>query len=246
MEVLVVLVIIGCIIWAVTDEFSINKRNKEQAFEKQKITEVIVSKLNEAKNQNFNPTQTIWSHDEDRLLGLDDNIKKIGYFTPKEYKFYTYRDILRSEILVDGVQVTKTSRSSQLGGAILGGILAGGVGAIIGGLSASQETQTNINRIDINVIVNDVSSPQLIINVFNSRGDSKEKMDYARHWHNLMSVLIRQADLEDKEKEDTRLNKYTNNETKSLADELEKLASLLEKGLLTKEEFDKEKSNLLT
>jgi hypothetical protein len=150
---------------------------------------------------------------------------------------------------VDGAQVTKTSRSSQLGGAILGGILAGGVGAIIGGLSATQETTTDVKQIDLNIIVNDTSSPQLMITMFksgiNSPVDKKPAMDNARHWHNLISILIHQADLEDEKQENYQGSQTSAGGNLSIAVEIEKLGSLLEKGLLTREEFEQQKNNLL-
>jgi hypothetical protein len=245
-----ILIIVVCIICSVWSDWDTKKKKIQREDLRESSSVLIGAKLEDAKHHNFNPTQTLWSLENDRLLGLDENIKKIGYFTENNYKLYSYRDILRSEILIDGVQVTRTSRSSQLGGAILGGILAGGVGAIIGGLSASQETTNEIKRVDLNIIVNDTSSPQLAITLIKPESGiiearNKTYKDEASHWHNLISVLIHQADLEDEKNETIPISHPTSSGTQSLADEIEKLASLMEKGLITKEEFEKQKANLI-
>ncbi|MCS0543276.1 hypothetical protein NXY55_25175, partial [Aeromonas veronii] len=204
------------------------KDNEKTESRRKTSSDQIITKLNDAKNQNFNPTQTIWSQEKESLLALDEQIKKIGFFNRDNYKIFLYKDILRSEILVDGAQITKTSRTSQLGGAILGGVIAGGVGAIIGGLSASQETTNEVKRIDLSVIVNDSSMPQLLINLVTSertltKENTNHYMGIARHWHNLMSVLIHQADVEDEKNAAIQSSKVVSN---SIADEIEKLALL--------------------
>jgi len=76
---------------------------------------------------------------------------------------FSYKDILESEVIIDGETVTKTSRTSQVGGAILGGIFAGGVGAVIGGLSGKTASKEKVKTIQLKIIVNDIKNPLQII-----------------------------------------------------------------------------------
>jgi len=114
----------------------------------------------------------------------------------------SYRDILSVEIHEDGGAVTSTSRASQAGGALLGGLALGGVGVLIGGLSGSSKTSNTIERVDSRITVNDTKSPIHDIQFWGGQVNrnspfyirsSKE----ARHWQGLIEVFITKADAED-------------------------------------------------
>jgi len=116
-----------------------------------------------------------------------------------ELEVLSYKDILSSEIFEDGNTVTRTSRTSQLGGTLLGGLALGGVGAVIGGLSGKQISSYKVSNVDLRLIVNRTTSPVYDINFMNVEGQKKglvykEAMQQARHWHSLVEVLIRRAD----------------------------------------------------
>jgi hypothetical protein len=53
---------------------------------------------------------------------------------------FTPGEVVSCEILKEGVTVTKTSRGSQIGGALLGGVVFGPWGAVVGGLSGKKIT----------------------------------------------------------------------------------------------------------
>ncbi|MFE1242953.1 SHOCT domain-containing protein [Fictibacillus sp. NPDC058756] len=233
-------------------------KNKE---EDRKATESIEKsqKIYEATRSlnDFKVTQRFTSYDSEMTLLLDEDSKKLCliYTSNQSKEIYNYSDILSSEILEDGVTVINTSRSSQIGGALIGGVLAGGVGAIIGGLSAQKTSTNKVNKVDLKIIVNNTKSPYKLINILTTNDidingnpspierDSqkyKDAMNNANHWHNLISVLIKQADLED--------NKATksNQTSGSLADEIKKLSDLHKAGILTEEEFNNQKLKLLS
>ena len=162
-------------------------------------------------------------------------------------RIISYNEILSCEIYEDGAVVTKTVRSSQLGGALIGGLALGGVGAIIGGLSGSTKTSDKVNRIDIRITVNDTKNPLHDVN-FLLGECPRESIFYksanqqARHWHGLVDVLIKRADMDDKAKHAPVQQPATS----SLADELKKLAELRDLGVLNAEEFQEQKNRLLS
>ena len=55
-----------------------------------------------------------------------------------DIKFISCKDLLQVELLEDDFSVTKTERTSQIGSALLGTILAGGFGAIVGSLTSKK------------------------------------------------------------------------------------------------------------
>jgi len=184
-------------------------------------------------------------------IAIDDNRKKVCFITNINKtiisKVVEYKDVLSSEIIEDGQNIIKTSRGGQLGGAILGGVLAGGVGAVIGGLSSSHTSSTKVYNLALQIVIKDTKKPNYVINFINfeiekSNPHYKTMIEQARYWHSIMSVIINQAETEEKVSE--RI--ITKIPSISIADEIEKLAGLLKAGLITDEEFNKQKVKLLS
>lgn len=177
------------------------------------------------------------------------NIEKVKY----DVKTFSYKDILESEVVIDGETVTKTSRKSQVGGAILGGILAGGVGAIIGGLSGKTSSKEKVKTIQLKIIINDTKNPLQIITFLNEDTSivrSNEKFIKANkevmHWHSLFKVVIDIADKEEKSTQVIQNNINGTNATFNSADEIRKLHELLKEGIITQEEFDLQKKKIFS
>jgi len=218
----------------------------------------------ERELEGFSISQKYVSNDMDTSILLDEENKKVCIIYSKLQSkiILDYKDILESEILEDGNTITKTSRSSQIGGALLGGLLLGGVGAIIGGLSGEKSSVKEIIRVDLKIVINNIKKPVHVLNFlfddsvdpmngrpFGIKKDStkyKDAISKANHWHSLMSVLIRRADEEDKDKEQAnRNNNVVAQQLTSVADELRKLKQLNEEGVLTDEEFESQKKKLI-
>ena len=204
----------------------------------------------------FSPTQKIMGNNGDTGLAIDENRKKVVLIkndsSGVNLKPITYRDVLTSEIFVDGETITKTARGSQLGGALIGGLALGGVGAIIGGLSGKTKSSEKVKRVDLRITVNDTKSPLHDLNFMDIEGKKdgivyKSAMEQARHWHGLIAVLIKTADNEDERQERIEPSSNVESSTQtSLADELSKLSDLRDKGVLSDEEFSTQKQRLLS
>lgn len=202
----------------------------------------------------FEPTKKVMGADGEAGLAIDEKRKKVclikqNYDAKISLYVISYRDILASEIYEGGQTVTKTSRASQLGGTLIGGLALGGVGAIIGGLSGKKTSSDKIERIDLRLTVNRTNAPIHEVNFI--ANESKKggflyntAIEQARHWHGLMEVLIKRADEEDKREEKKKEVKKIEN--KSVADELMKLVQLKEQGILSEKEFLEQKAKLLS
>lgn len=124
-------------------------------------------------------------------LALDERRKKIcivygnSQGRPGEAYVVSHKELVSVELLIGGTSVTTTSRGSQLGGAVVGGLLFGGVGAVIGGLSGKQETTTQNKTYELVITVDSLRRPIHRIHFPD---------DYtARHWSGIISTLIKHA-----------------------------------------------------
>lgn len=204
----------------------------------------------------FKASQSFFSEDGETAIALDDGRRLVclasrGRGEQVLARTIPYSDILRCEIHEDGTAITKTSRTSQVGGALIGQAVAGPVGALIGGLSGKRVEANEVNRVELRLVVNDVSSPTFSV-TFLDRKVKRKSIVYrlaanqARHWYALIEVIIRQAD--DAVQPRGVAAAAPSNEVSSVhvADELRKLADLREAKILTEEEFQKQKQRILS
>ena len=218
--------------------------------------------------EEFDPHQTVFKENwmsSSNFMGVigvsfDEGRKKlclikVGNKMKIDPHLYEYKDILSSQIFEDGETITKTARGSQIGGALLGAVVAGGVGAVIGGLSGSKTSSVGkVKRIDLRLTVNKVNNPIIDINFLNKKVEKEDgvydsSMEEARHWQGIFEIAIRRADMEDITvvKSNGELEEDTQKALPKsfIADELLKLGELKDKGLLTDDEFEDQKSKLL-
>jgi ribosomal protein L37E/uncharacterized membrane protein len=233
------------------NETTILKQKQEQ--EQKQIEDKQKRMHDKLEREGFQVSKSLASIDNNLIVAIDNNSKQVGFVDLSEnVKVYSYRDLLEVEVLEDGETVTKTSRSSQIGGALIGGLIAGGTGAIIGGLSGKQTTNEEVKKISLKILVNDIDSPvKKVVLLDKQKAIKKSDHEYriakekALNWHGLIKVLINMADKEDVEKQSAE-SILTGEKNLSVADELSKLAQLHKEGILTKEEFEAEKQKLLS
>lgn len=179
------------------------------------------------------------------IIGVDESKRELvivnSELINQKWISIPFDEIFSCELIVDGQSVFKKSAVRTVGGAALGGVIAGGVGAVIGGLSGSYKENKDIKRIDLRVVTKSISNNMHYITFFSdgtNKAYLKSKMAEAESWKNTISVIIDKVDNEE--------NKSISvPSSSSIADELSKLAELKEKGVLTEEEFVNQKSKLL-
>lgn len=164
-------------------------------------------------------------------------------------KNYSFCDIIDFKITDNSKDIytpaqyeTKTNTGSMLGRAVVGGILTGGIGAIIGGATAKKETIQTKGEVHqtshdytIHICVNNINEPQLKIRFYS---DSKSTEEFA----GLLTYIINKNV---KKKISIAEDEYSIQPQNLVADELLKLADLKSKGILTDEEFCQQKAKLL-
>lgn len=159
---------------------------------------------NDCKVFKMDPFASLKRLQELRGFSIDEKNMKICLIqlcsTGLKHKVIGYKDLMACELVEDGVSVTKTSRSSQAGGALIGGILLGGTGAIIGGLSGKKKTAQELHSISLRLTINDLDEPvfDCLLNVLPLKDNTAYKKsieELALHWHAVMEILIKRADI---------------------------------------------------
>lgn len=150
-------------------------------------------------------------------------------------------DLLAFEIIKDGVTVSKKSTTRTVGGALIGGVLTGGVGAIIGGLSGGSTTQEKINAVSLKLLVKNLPNPSYSFFFSGAGIVMGVALKQADFWKDLLTVLMDEIDSEEDKK-----TPVASSGTGSLSDELKKLHDLKTQGILSEDEFDQQKQKLLS
>lgn len=160
---------------------------------------------------------------EDRELCYIDNKEQRYSFSPTE--------ILKCELRTTSRTISNglTHKKGITKRAIIGGVIAGGAGAVVGGLSGKENHTTKTRNILTYYLDIYTDNPMLPILTLTGWEDSLRK------WYSYLLML------QSNEKE----SKNPKNDNNSSASELFKLKEMLDSNLITREEFLVEKGKIV-
>ena len=175
---------------------------------------------------------------------LDSRSMKFQLLLSNRYsKIYGSSDLNDYEIKVDNeiVVTSKTKTKKGIGKAVAGGLLFGGVGAIAGAAagnskSKTTETQKEIHHYSLVLKINDLSKPSYVINI-----DSQQ----------IAEEIVATLDIFSNNKKEEAVFVEEAKEEKQVAleydkfEEIKKYKELLDGGIITQEEFDAKKKEIL-
>lgn len=201
------IVFIVCIIIFVFDKEGKAKRNAPQTNMKNLKKTISENGLKGIEYISYNSKSAAIINEEQNKLSIykvanRDNCDRFTF----EHFSYNLDDIIESELIVDDQTITKTSKGGMVVGGLAGGVLLGGVGAIIGGLSGSKRSVKNISNIEIKLTVNDLHNPIHKINFLNNESElylnrdrgykqehplCKEAIEQAEKWQGMFDVILK-------------------------------------------------------
>lgn len=163
-----------------------------------------------------------------------------------------YNNILDFDILEDNNSIVKGKSRTKggLGRAIAGGLLFGGVGAIVGGTTGKRKTKSKEKTIEyvtslrIKITVKDFVIPSVYIDLINSK--TKADSSTARIASNAAQEIMSFLTIIDNE--NNNLTDGADIETQKPIDvtsEIRKYKELLDDGIITQDEFDAKKKQML-
>lgn len=183
------------------------------------------------------------------VFAADDNTNTFAVFKVlfsfKLMATFKYEDIISAEIRV-GKQVTTTKKSISATGAIAGGVLGGGVGAVVGGIGLGKsESKRSLSDISIHILLRNNEQVSVDVPCYSIK-EAQADMD-------LISLVIDKAD---RESQSTSASASATEQTptpqsqsvqdsKSKIQELKDLSELFKQGLVTEEEFTRLKEEIM-
>ena len=177
------------------------------------------------------------------FLRVDDS-KKLWYCDvkkPVNPPLLAFSEIVDYELSEDGDTVTK----GGLGRAAAGGLLFGGVGAIVGGVTGGKKSKTVIKSMKLRISLSNKYTNQIVLEFIPVGADCKSGSmvynAYKQEANSVISILdsmCRQAE------QDANIQPMATPAT-SNADEILKFKQLLDAGVITEEEFNAKKKQLL-
>lgn len=204
---------------------------------------------NSTKLENFGATKIIEGPLGQYKVKIDENNEKVAYISKNGSRVFSYDDIIKVELQESGQTVSQKSTTRTIGGAVLGGVLAGGAGAVVGGLSGASTQRRKVTSIVVKVTLRDVAIPTVNIVCFENyklppySDDEGMQFFYAPALEivDTLNVIIDLVDRRSNPQPTPAAQPASNN----LSDEIAKLHGMLKDGIITEEEFTKMKERLI-
>lgn len=205
----------------------------------------LASEYNKKTGKEFTKGKLSLKAYNDYAFITDDVNGYVFIVTSSKTHFLLYSDVVSIAYEENGSDVYNKS----LGGAVVGGLLFGGVGAIVGGSTAKATQNKEVSEMAIKILKRDTNDPNIRLMIYSgpvlktketlAKTTYGELMKEVAGIKDIFAVII---DLGEAKKQEVSNANHT---AGSIADELTKLAKLKEQGILTDEEFDVQKSKLL-
>ena len=249
MEIIVSIIVISLVVLFFQVTFGAIRYSKSCRFEDKLRKEFPRSRVHVSHPSYFYPNDTsflvIDFEQKQIVVGLQayrTNLAQNPYKTS-----VLFSDIMKAEIIKDGTQIATTNRGSQLLGTAVGAVALGGVGAVIGGLSASTTTLSGAKRIAIRITVNDTFRPVHEVTFYTSKdkkggkqGDST--FDQAVRKATEFAAYLESAILETGKEQNREIE---SSQVAPVSEQIAQLWQLKQEGALTEEEFEAQKAKLL-
>ena len=189
-------------------------------------------------------TESLFNNKKYSALYIDDKNKQwaICYYNSSQFKIYKYSDLNSFELFENG----NSKVQGRAGSALVGGYFFGVVGAIAGA-SRTKTINEICTSLQIRINVNDLNNPEILITLNNS--PIKKNSDTYLGIINLAKSLIGNLEFISFIKstaETPKIERVVNTQSnKPLKEQLQELNEMLNDGLITQEDFEQKKKQIL-
>ena len=174
-----------------------------------------------------------------------DSVKKL--FRVK-LNVYTFDELNSYELLENGSSVM--SGGLGIGRAVVGGVLAGGVGAVLGGVTKKKKQRNHVDSLKIMVTFKNRTPQSVTLDYIKKKQEKDKKYEKilikAKETMAGFDYIVSELEV-GKQDELIGAVSHANEESISLSptDEIRKYKELLDDGIISQEEFDAKKQELL-
>lgn len=234
--VIVIIVLLG--IFYMSKEMEMNDKTTENN------SNEVDTKL---KNRDFKTSKIrcFSTNENKQQFRLDLEHKQIAIcsiFPYQKIDIINFSDIIECQIIEDSNTVMK----GDVGRAVVGGALAGGVGAIVG--ANTRASKNVINSLQIRIITKNISNSLYTIDLIKTEigknsMEYRNAMNFANNVYAILTSII------------TNNNKVSNNlggkktmeqnDNSNFIEQLERLSKLKNDGMITEKEFEESKQKIL-
>ena len=116
------------------------------------------------------------------LFLMDDFFKVLVLVGPDFHESFNYSDIIEVSYEENGSQLYTKSAGRTIGGAIVGGVLMGGAGAVVGGLSGASKQNKEIENMDIKILLRSTIRTSCVLHFKDVDRVLKTKEDAGTCW----------------------------------------------------------------
>ena len=206
----------------------------------------ILTQSGDFSKTNFIPSTSLtilasgWS--STKLL-INNNTKEFVYQKGKySSKVYKFSDLINYEVYENG----KSQVQGRAGSALIGGAFFG-LGGLIVGSSMSRKINEKCNQLKLIIRLNDFNCPQIVITYVDNVDWDKNGWAYRNMKENLQSVcsmlefMLNEKTLE----QSSTVKQEESHAKKSNKEQLQELKEMLDDGLITQEDFEQKKKQIL-
>ena len=199
---------------------------------------------------NFKFTFEMTIADGEYWVGIDDkseqikivNLKSSG--EEKSVDLKKFSNIITVELLEDGRTIYSKSSMRTIGGAAIGGVLAGSAGSIIGGLSGDTMEHNKISRMAVKLLLRDYGKSSITILFSESEIEKGGFIYNVIHDHAMTLIDKIKVIIDMKDRDYARTSMISNRPTDP-SQEIERLHDLKVKGIISDEEFQELKEKYI-
>lgn len=200
------------------------------------------------QSDNFQKFQIFNTTREVKIGGMyfrDDNQMKRWYVsdqkTPHNPTLYRYDEIADFKIQEDGDTIT----SGGLGRALVGGALFGGVGAVVGAVTGRKKTKKIVSSLNVIISLNNAFRNNITISCLTTGPCKVGSLIYKGHMQNVQKLVSFLDSICSQAAQQVPIEPPPFPQTISPADEILKYKELMDKKVITEEEFELKKKALL-
>ena len=178
-----------------------------------------------------------------RAMAINKEKKELYFlFNDELDKLIKYESIIECKV----IENSNIVNSGGIGRAIVGGIIAGDSGAIVG--ANTRKSKNIVSSLSIRIVTKEIDEPLYTLELLDYQIDTNKQL-YANFYKQAMEFANNvyatiQAIIKDNNNTNVVENKQELNSTNGL-EQLEKLAELKDKGIITQEEFEETKKKIL-
>lgn len=179
-----------------------------------------------------------------RAMAINKEKKELYFlFNDELDKLIKYESIIECKI----IENSNVVNSGGIGRAIVGGLIAGDSGAIVG--ANTRKSKNIVSSLSIRIVTKEIDEPLYTLELLDYQIDTNKQL-YANFYklamefaNNVYATI--QAIIKDNNNTNVVETKQDLNSTNGL-EQLEKLAELKDKGIITQEEFEETKKKILS